>query len=311
MEYAQRSDPGRDPEKQANEDACMRRETRVGQLCVVCDGMGGHAAGREAAELAISTMATTFDRARDGADPSEILRTAIGDANRAVHDMHTDEVAFGRPGCTVVAVLMHADGTEVAHVGDSRAYWVRGDRLTRMTNDHSIVQELMDRGLITPQQAARHPDANRITRALGMASEVEADVQPSPVVHAAGDSFVLCSDGLTDLVDDEEILAIVVRDAPADAVGHLVDLANARGGHDNTTVLVLRAQESACQAPDEEGQGPRPFEPQVEEPGAPEIVAVERARPGAAFVTRLFWVVLVAGALALAFEPHLRHLVGR
>lgn len=315
VEYAQRSDPGRDPEKQANEDACMRRETRVGQLCVVCDGMGGHAAGREAAELAISTMATTFDRACDGVAPSEILRTAIGDANREVHEMHTDEVAFGRPGCTVVAVLMHAHGTEVAHVGDSRAYWVRGDRLTRMTNDHSIVQELMDRGLLTPQQAARHPDASRITRALGMAAQVEADVQPSPVVHAAGDSFVLCSDGLSDLVDDDEILAIVGRDTPADAVVHLVDLANARGGHDNTTVLVLRAQESAqpekTRAPDEDGQRPNPVERQVEGPGVPDIVAVERAKPSAAFVTRLFWVVLVAGALALAFEPHLRHLVGR
>ncbi len=244
----------------------MRRETRVGQLCVVCDGMGGHASGREAAELAISTMATTFDRALDGADPSETLRTAIADANRAVHGMNTDEVAFGRPGCTVVAVLMHADGTEVAHVGDSRAYWVRGDRLTRMTSDHSIVQELIARGLLTPQQAAYHPDASRITRALGMAREVEAEVQPSPVVHVAGDSFVLCSDGLTDLVDDDEILAIVGRHAPADAVVQLVDLANARGGHDNTTVIVLRAREAAGQAHRFE----RPFEAPVE----PEVVAM-------------------------------------
>jgi PPM family protein phosphatase len=330
VEYAQRSDPGRDPEKQANEDTCMRRETRIGHLCVVCDGMGGHAAGREAAELAMATMATTFDRAPREANPSEMLRTSIRDANRAVHDMHTEEEAFGRPGCTVVAVLMHADGTEVAHVGDSRAYLVRGDRVTRITNDHSIVQELLDRGLITPQQAARHPDASRITRALGMGAEVEPEVQPSPIAHVVGDSFVLCSDGLTDRVDDEEILAIVGRHPPAEAVVRLVDLANARGGHDNTTVLVLRAQQTAGGSPavptrasggtdtqeegQEEAEDDAARSPTAERglkaPDPPETVARERAKPASAFVIGLLWGVLVASALALAFVPRLRHLWG-
>jgi protein phosphatase len=245
MEYAQRSDPGRDPQKQVNEDACVRRETRLGHLCVVCDGMGGHASGREAAELAISTIADTFDRVAEGARPADTLREAIRDANRAVHTMQTSEVAFGRPGCTVVALLMHSQGTEVAHVGDSRAYLVHEGQVTRVTRDHSIVQELVDRGFITAEQAARHPDANRITRALGMAVAVEAELLPSPVAHVAGDSFVLCSDGLTDLVEDEEILSIVHAGPPAEAVGKLVDLANARGGHDNITVLVLRAGEDA------------------------------------------------------------------
>src|SRR5579863_6032505 len=102
IEYAARTHPGRDPDKQVNEDACGYRETRLGHLCVVCDGMGGHAAGREAAELAISAIAQTFDRTSDGAGPAETLRTAINYANRAVHTMETREVAFGRPGCTVV-----------------------------------------------------------------------------------------------------------------------------------------------------------------------------------------------------------------
>ncbi len=330
VEYAQRSDPGRDPEKQANEDACMQRETRIGQLSVVCDGMGGHAAGREAAELAIATIATTFDRAPRGANPSETLRTAIRDANRAVHDMHTDEVAFGRPGCTVVAILMHADGTEIAHVGDSRAYLVRGDRVTRITNDHSIVQELIDRGLITPQQAARHPDASRITRALGMGAEVEPEVQASPIAHVVGDSFVLCSDGLTDLVDDEEILAIVARHPPAEAVERLVDLANARGGHDNTTVLVLRAQQTAGASPAVPTQASGGADAQeddrqdgevvdalraptaqrgLEAPDLQETVATKQAKPGSAVVIGFLLVVIVAGAL-VAFVPRLRHLLG-
>ena len=150
--------------------------------------------------------------------------------------MRTSEVAMGRPGSTAVAVLMHARGTEVAHVGDSRAYLVHEGQIFRVTRDHSIVQELVDRGLLTPAQAAHHPDANRITRALGMATEVEAELRPQPVHHVAGDAFVLCSDGLCDLVEDHEILAIVGAEPAAQAVGKLVDLANARGGHDNVTV---------------------------------------------------------------------------
>jgi serine/threonine protein phosphatase PrpC len=245
IEYAERSDPGRDPDKQVNEDACGKRETRLGHLAVVCDGMGGHAAGREAAELALSTIFEKVESAPDGTSAAQALKAAIEEASRRIHVMRTSEVAFGRPGSTCVAVLMHATGTEVAHVGDSRAYHVHEGQIFRVTRDHSVVQEMVDRGLLTPQQAVGHPDANRITRALGMADEVEADVRPQPVHHVAGDAFVLCSDGLSDLVQDDEILAIVGSEPAAQAVGKLIDLANARGGHDNVTVIVLRARESA------------------------------------------------------------------
>ncbi|HEY1693763.1 MAG TPA: protein phosphatase 2C domain-containing protein [Polyangiaceae bacterium] len=245
VEYAERSDPGRDPDKQVNEDACVHRETRLGHLCIVCDGMGGHAAGREAAELAVATVCETFDRADDGAPPGPVLKHAIEEASARVHVMRTSEVAMGRPGSTAVAVLMHAQGTEVAHVGDSRAFLVHAGQIFRLTRDHSMVQELVDRGLLTPAQAAHHPDANRITRALGMAAEVEAELRPDPVRHVAGDAFVLCSDGLSDLVEDHEILAIVAAEPAAQAVGKLVDLANARGGYDNVTVVVLRARETS------------------------------------------------------------------
>ncbi len=174
-----------------------------------------------------------------------VLRAAIEEASRRVYAMPAAEVALGRPGSTVVAVLMHAHGTEVAHVGDSRVYLVHEGQIFRVTRDHSIVQEMVDRGLLTLQQAAKHPDANRITRALGMAPEVEADVRPQPLEHVTGDAFVLCSDGLSDLVEDAEILAAVDGVPSAQATGKLVDIANARGGHDNITVLVLRARSSA------------------------------------------------------------------
>ncbi|MDP9002731.1 MAG: protein phosphatase 2C domain-containing protein [Myxococcota bacterium] len=245
VEYAARSDPGRDPEKQINEDAYGHRPTRFGHLCVVCDGMGGHAAGREAAELALATIFETFDLAPDETPPAQLLRSALEEASRRVHGMRTSEVAPGRPGSTVVALLLHAQGTEVAHVGDSRAYLVHEGQIFRLTRDHSLVQELVDRGLLTPQQAVHHPEANRITRALGMAAEVEPELRPQPVHHVTGDALVLCTDGLCDLVEDHEILGVVGGEPAAQAVGKLVDLANARGGHDNITVVVLRVRETA------------------------------------------------------------------
>jgi PPM family protein phosphatase len=248
VEYAERSDPGRDPDKQVNEDACGHCETRFGHLCIVCDGMGGHAAGREAAELALATVYEVFDRAADGAPPGPLLKEAIEEASRRIHVMRTSEIAMGRPGSTAAAILMHAHGTEIAHVGDSRVYLVHEGQIFRMTRDHSVVQELVDRGILTPAQASHHPDSNRITRALGMASDVEADLRPRPVQHVVGDAFVLCSDGLCDLVEDHEILAVVGAEPPAQAVGKLVDLANARGGHDNISVLVLRARETVFTA---------------------------------------------------------------
>lgn len=245
VEYAERSDPGRDPDKQVNEDACGHAETRFGHLCVVCDGMGGHAAGREAAELAVATVLETFQNAPDGTPPGQILKSAIEEASRRVHFMRTSEIAGGRPGATAVAILLHAHGTEVVHVGDSRVYLVHEGQIFRITRDHSIVQELVDRGLLTLQQAAHHPDANRITRALGMAPEVDAELRPQPVYQVPGDTFVLCSDGLCDMLEDHEILEVVSSMPPAQAVAKLVDLANARGGHDNITVVILRAREAA------------------------------------------------------------------
>ncbi|HLK41316.1 MAG TPA: protein phosphatase 2C domain-containing protein [Polyangiaceae bacterium] len=245
VEFAQRSDPGRDPDKQINEDASGHRETRFGHLCVVCDGMGGHASGREAAELALATIFDVVDHMPDGTPAPQVLRAAIEEASRRVYAMPTSEIALGRPGSTVVALLMHAGGVEVCHVGDSRAYLVHEGQVFRVTRDHSVVQELVDRGVLTLQQAAHHPDANRITRALGMSAEVEVELRPQPVPYVTGDAFVLCSDGLSDLVEDHEILATVGSEPGAQAVGKLVDLANARGGHDNITVVVLRARENS------------------------------------------------------------------
>jgi protein phosphatase len=134
----------------------------------------------------------------------------------------------------------------VAHVGDSRAFLVHAGSIFQVTRDHSMVQQMVDAQLLTPEQAAHHPEANKITRALGIAPDVEVELRAQPLMHAAGDIFVLCSDGLSDLVSMQEI-SDVTQGAPYErAASDLVDMANARGGHDNVTVVMVRAREGVA-----------------------------------------------------------------
>jgi protein phosphatase len=245
VELAVRTDPGRDPEKQVNEDAAANAEAKLGLLAVVCDGMGGHAGGKEASELSVKTILEIVQAAPEKTTPRDALRVAIEEANRRVWSMPTNEGGF-RPGSTVVAILAHPGGAEIAHVGDSRIYLIHSGAITQVTKDHSMVQEMVDRNIIKAEDAAKHPDANKIMRALGIAKEVEVDLRPEPLAYVAGDVFILCSDGLSDLVNASEILDIAGSRPAAQAAGQLVDLANARGGHDNITAMVVRMKGSAA-----------------------------------------------------------------
>jgi serine/threonine protein phosphatase PrpC len=260
VDVAERSDPGRDPTKQINEDAFGHRETPFGLLAVVCDGMGGHVGGREASNAALATIFEAFDAAPTTSTPREVLRDAIRLANVRVRGLAVSDPAGGHPGSTVVAVLVHAGGTEVAHVGDSRVYLVQQGQIFQITRDHSMVEEMVQAKLLTPEQAAVHPDANKITRALGIDDDVEVEVRGQPVAHVAGDAFLLCSDGLSDLVEKPEMLEIVSSEPPAQAAGKLVDLANARGGYDNITVVIVKPRVSA---PAAFGGGPGDVAPTV------------------------------------------------
>jgi serine/threonine protein phosphatase PrpC len=261
VECAQASDSGRDPEKQVNEDACGYAATRFGHLCVVCDGMGGHTNGREAAQLSLQTILETFARAPSGGDAERgatgraLLREAIARANARVSQLGGPPEAEGRPGSTVVAVLMHADGVEVAHVGDSRCYLIQGGQIFQVTKDHTVVQKMVDAGLLTPEESAVHPDANQILRALGASPEVDVDVRAQTLAPSPSDVYLLCSDGLSDRVTPAELVRIASASPPSQAVLELVDLANARGGHDNITVMILRARR--------EGPSVRPSAPTV------------------------------------------------
>jgi len=241
LEVAEHTDAGRDPDKQVNEDSAGSRVTKLGHLLVVCDGMGGHALGQEASRLAVATIVQCVETAAPGLAPGPALAQAVVEAGRRVYQMGGTGPQAGRPGSTCVALLVHGGAVEVAHVGDSRAYFVRNGHIWPLTKDHSVVQQMLDQGAITPEQALAHPEGNKITRALGMKPETDVELRDPPLLQSVGDVFVLASDGLTDLVRTEEIGAVVAQTASLDVAGqNLIAMANARGGHDNITVLLAR-----------------------------------------------------------------------
>ncbi|MBN1609904.1 MAG: serine/threonine-protein phosphatase [Polyangiaceae bacterium] len=247
IEFAELSDPGLDPTKQVNEDSCAYEETAHGHLALVCDGMGGHKGGRLASETAVATILDGMRRAPVGTSAADLLRSTIGQACQAVHEVGGSGPVETRPGTTCVATLLYDGKAEVAHVGDSRLYLIRGGEIRRVTRDHSLVQQMLDAGLLTEAQAAVHPDVNRITRALGMFPDVDVEVRPKPLLLAPGDLLLLSSDGLTDMLEDEALLTIVretFESGPEVTCQRLVDAANARGGHDNITVQVLLVVEA-------------------------------------------------------------------
>lgn len=218
-----------------------------GRLYVVADGMGGHAAGQIAAEMALNTLGAAYYSGVRGT-PEDALLRAITQANARVFDTAKTIPSRSGMGCTVVALAVVDDEAVVAWAGDSRAYLVRGGLATRMTRDHSLVAEQVQMGIITEEQAARHPQRNIITRSLGPEPSVSPEVVRYPLQD--GDVVLLCSDGLTGVVSDEEIAEHGVSGPPSFACRSLIDLANARGGPDNVTVAIVHV-EGEIQAPSE------------------------------------------------------------
>jgi len=216
------------------------RETwlRRGHLFVVADGMGAHAAGELASKLATDTVTLTYSKRTDLPPPEAIL-SATEAANAKIHNRGQADEEFQGMGTTNTALLILPQGAVLAHVGDSRAYRLRGDRFEQLTFDHSLVWELRAAGQLSGEIAGEHIPKNIITRSLGPNPTVPIDLEgPFPIV--IGDTFVLCSDGLSGPVADEEIGAILMSMPPEEAVRALVDLANLRGGPDNITVIVAR-----------------------------------------------------------------------
>ena len=236
IEWGEHSDVGR--QRTSNQDCCgMAVSPEDGaRLWIVADGMGGHAGGEIASRVAVDAAKAAFARG-DGALAGR-LRDAIAVANRAVLEAAQRDRALAGMGTTAVALAAAGESLCVANVGDSRAYRLRRGRIEQLTRDHSVVAELVRRGHISEDEAMMHPRRHEVMRSLGF--EWDLDVDVDPVESSAGDCFVLCSDGLSGVVDDAEIAALCAKRRPSDAARALGDAANARGGPDNITVQVIR-----------------------------------------------------------------------
>jgi protein phosphatase len=220
--------------RQQNEDAFHAEEN----LYIVADGMGGHNAGEVASALAVSTVRSG---ARMGIRTADQFRELVQQANTAIYTASLDDSTQSGMGTTLTAVAV-IPGEEprilIANVGDSRTYLFRSGALTRLSVDHSYVQELVNEGIITPEEARVHPRRNIVTRAMGIDRSVQVDVFSHLV--RTGDRLVLCSDGLVDEVADIDIARVLTEHSdPQDTAEALVLVANANGGRDNTTVIVL------------------------------------------------------------------------
>jgi PPM family protein phosphatase len=208
-----------------------------GLLILVADGMGGHSAGEVASQMAVEVITRTYYE--DGGDPQSALKKAFREANRAIHKTAEKDESKTGMGTTCTALVLQ-NGTAIsAHVGDSRLYLVREGSIYLMTEDHSAVMEMVKAGLISLEQARHHPDKNVILRAMGSHPEVEVTTWQEPFPVKAGDCFLLCSDGLYDLIEDEEIKRIVESQEPRSACESLIALAKERGGHDNISVGIV------------------------------------------------------------------------
>lgn len=269
---AAQTDPGCDPAKAVNEDAFATSQATCGTFLAVCDGMGGHDGGRVASTTAIQVLLSLIETAPAEGASARFLRSAVETAGRAVHALAAPGDDEHRPGSTCVALLIGRGAAVVAHVGDSRAYRLRTGALERLTNDHSLVNDLLLAGALSPSDAHNHPDAHRITRALGMAATVVVDVRELPDL-LPNDCFLLCSDGLTDLVTDDEIAQVLVTSSPSNlkmSCSTLVELAKKRGGYDNITVVIAQVDGSDAvaglhlpQATQSEGTNVAAFSPTV------------------------------------------------
>jgi protein phosphatase len=236
--------------REHNEDT-IATDSDIG-LLVLADGMGGYNAGEVASGIAVKTVLnlireqveredlTVLDKDSGMTRPSIILRDAIHRANKIIYQTARSQPQCEGMGTTIVAALFFDNRVSIAHVGDSRMYRLRSDKFEQVTMDHSLLQELVDRGFYSAEEAQRAANKNYVTRALGVEPNVEVELQESPVQK--GDVYVLCSDGLSDMVEDDDIhLTISTFSANLDTVAkQLIQLANDNGGRDNVSAVMAQ-----------------------------------------------------------------------
>ncbi len=228
---------------------------QLGQLVIICDGMGGHAAGEVASRIGVDTVLAQYYADTD-ADRPAAVRRAVERANAEIY-----RKGRGTMGTTAVAALLHSDSLLIANVGDSRAYLIRGESIQQISRDHSLVNDQIDAGVLTPEQARVSTIRNIITRALGHQAAVLVDLFRYRLM--ADDMVLLSSDGLHGLLGDGELRDLARAHPPEEAVAKMVALANARGGHDNITAILARVVEldrdtTPLDPPPEDGPLPPP-----------------------------------------------------
>lgn len=244
MLTANRSDIGR--VRQVNEDQSWVSQLNNGiTLAIVADGMGGHQAGDVASKKAVDAFRSMLEQSAVKADLSlqegkMLIRQAITQANEAVFELASRNEHYHNMGTTIVAALVKQDNAIIGHVGDSRAYKITSGVITQITTDHTLVNELVKSGQLSMEEAAHHPRRNVLTRAVGTDSHVDIDVQS--VEWSPQDVLLLCSDGLSNMVSEQQMLQTVTTEqleleAKAD---HLIQLALHAGGDDNITVVLLQ-----------------------------------------------------------------------
>ena len=233
-----------------NEDAISYDENIA--LAILADGMGGHRGGEMASAITVSTILESVvekskklktgetDEDTGYSAESLLVHEAITLANKNVHDSSVANVTYRGMGTTVVVVMFYDNRFTVAHVGDSRLYRLRDDELELITRDHSLMQELIDRGFYTPEQARSSLNKNLVTRAIGIDSKVNIDIQED--VAMVDDIYLLCSDGVNDMIEDHLIKSAIVENANnlEDAAKEIIRLANQHGGKDNISALLVK-----------------------------------------------------------------------
>lgn len=222
-------------QRRANEDSMLARAP----LFVVADGMGGAQAGEVASRIAVETFG---ENGRDFTDPEQTLAAYAQAANARIHELSHRDTAHAGMGTTLSAVYVGEQDVTIAHVGDSRVYCLRDGELQRLTDDHSLVDELIRQGRLTPEQAEEHPQRSIITRALGPEPNVEVDTRSFKA--RAGDVYLLCSDGLTSMVGEPRMAELMSEHERLREVGRaLIEEANREGGRDNITAVLVRLEE--------------------------------------------------------------------
>ena len=235
---AYRTDPGK--ARPDNQDVVGHFQTPDGgsELLVVCDGMGGHEFGKFAAETALSIISRSFVQCLETEDPGTLMTRAIKEANGAIFAEASSSPGRRKMGTTCAVLMVRQGQAHIAHVGDSRIYRIRPGQVESLTRDHTSVQRMVDGGLLTEEEAREHPQRNVLSRCVGVSSQVEPEVHgPLPVMP--DDLYLLCSDGLSSVVEDGTIAEVVRQYPPLQAVDALIDLANKRGGPDNISIAMI------------------------------------------------------------------------